>query len=87
MRGRVRVEQQDGPVRGPRPGAVFQQQGGLADASRAVHQQDPPGRTAQQDVVETGQLASAAHEGPAPRVVQQVAETRRHRNPLPGTRR
>jgi hypothetical protein len=40
------VEQQDGPARGPRPGAEFQQQGGLADASRAVHQQDPPGRTA-----------------------------------------
>jgi hypothetical protein len=28
------VEQQDGPARVPRPGAAFQQQGGLADAAR-----------------------------------------------------
>ena len=36
-----------------------------------------PSRTS----LEAGQLAPAAHEGPAPRVVQQVAETRRHRSP------
>jgi hypothetical protein len=72
------VQQHHRPPDVPAPGAELQQQRGLADAARTVHQQDPPRRAALQGVVEAGQLTAAPHERPAPRLVEQITELGRH---------
>jgi hypothetical protein len=81
LRGRVDlpcVDQHGGPAGVPRPAAELQQQGGLADPARAVHEQDPPRRPPSKGVVEAGQLAPTPDEGSAPGVVEKIAEVCRH---------
>jgi hypothetical protein len=76
------IEQHHGSARGPRAAAELQQDGGLADASRTVDEQHSPRRPVHEGVVEAGQLAPAAHEGPASRLVEKITELGRHRTTL-----
>jgi hypothetical protein len=73
------VQQYRGPLGDARPGAHLVQQRGLADPTRAVHEQHPPGRPAGQRVVERPQLGPAADKALPPRAVDDVTEAgRRH---------
>jgi hypothetical protein len=65
------------PAGSPCPAAQMQQQCGLADAARPVHEEHPTRRSAAQCRVEGGQFPAAADEPVPPPILDDVTE-RRH---------
>jgi len=81
LRGRVdlsAVQHRRNPAGGPGPGGHLQEQRGLADATRTVHEQHPPRRPPGQRVAEGPQLVAAADEVPPPRPLDDVPEDGSH---------